>query len=142
MKRTYFTKEYFKATINFIGELIGNVVGNVTGNITGKHFKGVDAFTATSGSAITKEVCTLAHDSTPIAATLAAPVAGQQLYILNTSSTGTAAHTVKCASGVTFDGTNNTATFNAPAEALDLIALSATRWYIKTNTGSVGLSST
>lgn len=82
----------------------------------------------------------LNHASVIIAATLAAPTAGDDLWIVDNSASGTAAHTVTLPSGVTFDGTNNTATLNAPGEALHLVALSATRWFIAENIGSVALS--
>jgi hypothetical protein len=82
----------------------------------------------------------LNHASVVIAATLAAPVAGDTLHIINTSASGTAAHTVTLPAGVTWDGTNNTATLNAPGEALYVVAVSATRWFIMTNVGSVALS--
>ncbi|MEJ5360142.1 MAG: hypothetical protein WHT06_15890 [Desulfobacterales bacterium] len=49
--------------------------------------------------------------------------------------------TVKCGTGCTFDGTNNTATFGAN-KALDLIAISLTRWLVITNVGSVAFSTT
>lgn len=83
----------------------------------------------------------LNHASTIIAATLAAPVAGDLIIIVDTSASGTAAHTVTCPAGVTFDGANNRATLNAPGEALVLVALSPTRWFIVLNIGSVALSS-
>lgn len=83
----------------------------------------------------------LNHATVVIAATLAAPTAGDDLLIVDNSASGTAAHTVTCAAGVTFDGTNNTATLNAPGEALHIQALSATRWLILENIGSVALSS-
>lgn len=86
-------------------------------------------------------IVTLAHDDTIIAATLAAPTAGDDLIIVNTSASGTTAHTVTTEAGVTFDGTNNTATLNAAEEALHIVAVSATRWKIMENIGSVGLSS-
>ncbi len=85
-------------------------------------------------------VVTLAHSTVVIAATLAAPTAGDELLIVNTSLLGTVAHTVTLPAGVTFDGTNNTATLDAPEEALFMKALSPTRWKIITNIGSVGLS--
>ena len=72
---------------------------------------------------------------------MAAPTEGAELYIVDSSASGTAAHTVTTAAGVTWDGTNNTATLNAPGEALHVIALSATRWFILENIGSVALSS-
>ena len=97
----------------------------------------------TASGAITRNngLVKLNHASTIIAATLDAPVIGDVLWIVDSSASGTAAHTVTTPSGVTWDGTNNTATLNAPDEALLVIALSATRWFIMVNTGSVALSS-
>lgn len=88
-----------------------------------------------------KTLLLLNHASTIIAATLSAAQPGDELTIIDSSASGTAAHTVTCPSGATFDGTNNTATLNAPGEALDLVAISATRWFILENIGSVALSS-
>lgn len=85
-------------------------------------------------------VVTLAHATVIIAATLAAPTAGDDLIIVNTSASGTVAHTVTLPAGVTWDGTNNTATLDAPEEALHVVAVSATRWKIMENIGSVALS--
>lgn len=96
--------------------------------------------TATGAITIDNGVAFLNHASTIIAATLDAPTAGDVLYIVNNSASGTAAHTVTLPSGVTFDGTNDIATFNAPGEALHLVAMSATRWLIIANVGSVALS--
>lgn len=100
----------------------------------------VQALTASAAISIKSGLVTLAHATVAIAATLAAPVAGDELIIANTSASGTAAHTVTLPAGVTWDGTNNTATLDAPNEALHVIAVSATRWYIVDNNGSVGLS--
>jgi hypothetical protein len=100
----------------------------------------VQALTATGAITIKSGLVTLAHDTVVIAATLAAPTAGDELFIVDASAAGTAAHTVTLGAGVTFDGTNNIATLNAPNEALHIIALSATRWYIIQNNGSVALS--
>ncbi|QGH73386.1 MAG: tail fiber protein [Podoviridae sp. cty5g4] len=95
----------------------------------------------TASGAITSNVLGLNHATVVIAATLAAPVAGEPLLVVDTSASGTAAHTVRLTAG-TFDGTNNTATFDAPNEALYCIGVSATRFQIILNVGSVGLSST
>jgi hypothetical protein len=100
--------------------------------------------TLTASGAITvgtHGIVQLNHATVAIAATLAAPAAGADLLIVDNSSSGTAAHTVTLPAGVTWDGTNNTATLNAPGEALHVVALSATRWFIVDNIGSVGLSS-
>jgi hypothetical protein len=111
------------------------------------HFDAVDArravqeLTASGAITIKNGLVKLNHASVIIAATLAAPLEGQELYIVDSSASGTAAHTVTLPAGVTWDGTNNTATLNAPNEALHVIALSATRWFILENIGAVGLSS-
>lgn len=59
--------------------------------------------------------------------------------IVNTSASGTAAHTVTLTSG-TYDGTNNVATLNAPAEMLIVVFDDAGNGRIIQNTGSVALS--
>jgi len=66
--------------------------------------------------------------------------AGQMLVITCSDSTNTT--TVKTKSGTTFDGTNNTATFDAAGETLVLFGISATQFVIVENIGSVTLSST
>ena len=53
---------------------------------------------------------------------------------------GTQGHTVTTATAGGFDGTNNTATFNAASETLVLLSVSSTRWAIVENIGSVGLT--
>lgn len=118
------------------------VSNGIIGDLTGEHYHSTQELTATGSITIDSGVLLLNHASTIIAATFdAAPVAGQELYIINSSASGTAAHTVTTPSGVTWDGTNNTATLNAPGEALHVIAISATRWFILENIGTVGLSS-
>ena len=100
----------------------------------------VQTLTATGAITVTSGLVLLNHATVIIAATLAAPTAGDELFIVDSSASGTAAHTVTLPSGVTWDGTNNTATLNAPGEALHVVALSATRWFILENIASVGLS--
>ncbi len=82
----------------------------------------------------------LNHATVAIVATLAAPVEGDLVIITDSSASGTAAHTVTLPDGVTWDGTNDVATFNAPGETLVAVALSATRFLILLNIGAVGLS--
>lgn len=100
----------------------------------------VQALTASGAITIKSGQVQLNHATVVIAATLAAPTAGDHLVITDNSASGTAAHTVTLPSGVTWDGTNNTATLNAAGETLVVEALSATRWLILVNVGSVGLS--
>lgn len=108
----------------------------------GQHRHDVQELTVSGAITLDSGIVLLNHISGAIAATLDAPTAGDELFIIDNSASGTAGHTVKLASGVTFDGTNNTATLNAPNEALHIVAISATRFYIVQNNGSVGLSST
>jgi hypothetical protein len=100
----------------------------------------VQTLTASGAITINNGTVLLNHASTIIAATLDAPTAGDRLTIVDSSASGTAAHTVTLPAGVTFDGTNNTATLNAPGESLEILALSATRWFILENIGAVALS--
>lgn len=101
----------------------------------------VQELTASGAITINSGVVFLNHASVIIAATLDAPTAGDDLWIIDSSASGTAAHTVTLPSGVTFDGTNNTATLNAADESIHIIASSSTRWRIVTNNGSVAFSS-
>jgi hypothetical protein len=100
----------------------------------------VQALVATGAITIKSGLVTLSHTGTVIAATLAAPTAGDELFIINTSASGTAAHTVTLPAGVTWDGTNDVATLDAPGEALHVIAVSATRWFVLENIGTVAFS--
>lgn len=113
---------------------------DVTGVIGGAVRQPVQALTATGAITLTSGLVTLSHATVVIAATKAAPTAGDVLYIVNTSASGTAAHTVTLPSGVTWDGTNRVATLNAPGEALLAIAVSATRFFVVANIGSVAFS--
>jgi hypothetical protein len=70
--------------------------------------------------------------------TLAAPQEGARCEIsVATLTSGTVV--VTAAPGTTFDGTNNTATFNAIGDRLDLVYFSPTQWLIVRN-NSVTLS--
>lgn len=139
---TYYAIQGQDATFDEVtatGGFVGNVTGNVTGGTNGNG-RASQELTATGAITITSGLVLLNHASTIIAATLAAPTRGNELFIVDSSASGTAAHTVTLPAGVTWDGTNNTATLNAPGEALHVIALSATRWFILENIGSVALS--
>lgn len=126
-------------------ELENTGAATQTGNLSGAGRSAlgrrVQELTASGAITIGSGVVLLNHASVAVAATLAAPTPGDELFIIDNSASGTAAHTVTTASGVTWDGTNNTATLNAPGEALHVVAISATRWFIMENISSVGLSS-
>ena len=82
----------------------GGLTADLTGNTVGQHRHAVQELTATGAITINSGVVLLNHASTIIAATLDAPTAGDELYIINSSASGTAAHTVTLPSGVTWDG--------------------------------------
>ena len=70
---------------------------------------------------------------------LAAPAVGSRAVIrIGTLTSGDVV--VTCAAGVTLNGTNNVATFNAINESLTLIYKAANTWEVETNVGGVVLS--
>jgi hypothetical protein len=123
----------FRMTANTFTALSGSV-------IVGEHRHASQTLTATGAITINSGLVLLSHATVVIAATLDAPTVGDELYIVNSSASGDAAHTVTLPEGVTWDGTNDVATLDAPGEALHVLAISATRWFILENIGSVGLS--
>lgn len=94
----------------------------------------------TASGAISSSVSLVALNKSTgaIAMTIAAPAAGRFLVIYQKDS-GTSGHTVTLTAG-TYNGTNTVATLNAQNECLVLFGISATRFVILENIGSVGLS--
>jgi hypothetical protein len=80
------------------------------------------------------------HATVVIAANLAKAKAGDRVCVVNSSASGNASHSVKASAGSTFDGTNNKATLNSRGEALELCAISETRWLVINNVGGVTFS--
>ena len=129
-----------KGAATLEGALAVTGATTLTGIVTGPVRQPVQGLTATGAITITSGLVTLAHNATVIAATKAAPVAGDVIYIVNTSASGTAAHTVTLPTGVTWDGTNRVATLDAPGEAIAAIAVSAARFFVFANVGTVAFS--
>lgn len=95
----------------------------------------------TAASTMVKRPTSFLHlnnSSAAIAVTIDAPKPGW-LLVISQKDSGTQGHTVTLTAG-TFDGTNDVATFNAANETLVLLGVSATRFVIIENIGSVGLS--
>ena len=102
----------------------------------------VKGLTATATVSAGVQSVELNHATVAIAATIASSVNHQGIFVVkDTSASGTASHTLKLTAG-TFDGTNNTATLNAPKECLAVYFDSAGNGTILVNVGWVGLSST
>ena len=95
---------------------------------------------ATTGAAIKGVSCVALNSLTKLALTIAAPEVGWLLVIYQKDA-GTAAHTVTLTSG-TYNGTNKIATFNAQNKGLVLLGVSATRFIIVANIGTVTFSGT
>jgi len=96
----------------------------------------------TASGAVTPGVTILEvnHATVVVAAVIADAIAHAGLFIIkDTSASGTAAHTVTLTSG-TFNGTNNVATLNAPAEQLVVFIDDSGNGVIIENTGAVALS--
>jgi hypothetical protein len=71
--------------------------------------------------------------------TLAAPTEAARA-IIRIGSLTSGSVVVTCAAGVTLNGTNNVATFDAANEALELIYKAANTWEVALNVGGVALS--
>lgn len=98
--------------------------------------------TLTASGAVNPYVTSLnvAHNSVPIAATVANARLHRGVFaITNTSASGTAAHTVTLTGG-TFNGTNNRATLDAPGETLIVNIDENGNGQIIANIGAVALS--
>lgn len=94
---------------------------------------------AASGAIDADASLVLLNSTTPkIEATIPAPEAGRVLIISQIDG-GTAGHTVTLAAG-TWDGTNDVATLNAAGETIAVVGVSATRFIVLSNIGSVGFS--
>lgn len=96
----------------------------------------------TASGAVTagKTVVELNHATVVVEATIADAADHAGIFVVsNTSASGTAAHTLTLTSG-TFDGTNNVATLDAPAELLVVYFDEDGNGTIVQNTGSVALS--
>ena len=113
----------------------------------GDSFAGATSFSSLSmtkqiliaSGAFVSSFCQLNHASVKIEATLAALAEGK-VHVFTQIDAGTAAHTVTLSIG-TFDGTNNTATFNAAGESLLVMGMDGTDGVIIENIGGVAMSS-
>jgi len=100
----------------------------------------VQTLVATGAVTAGVKVLELSHTGTVIAAAMASAVNHPGFFaVVNTSASGTAAHTLTLTTG-TLNGTNKIATLNAPGEALLIYFDAAGRGTIIANIGSVAIS--
>lgn len=104
--------------------------------------EGVQELTASGAVNAYTQSVELNHATVIVAATIADSTKHQGLFVVkDTSASGTAAHTLTLGGSYTFDGTNNTATLDAPGEALVVYFDSTGNGVIVENIGTVALSS-
>ena len=99
----------------------------------------VNAVSATNKACITNGLNLVTGGAGLADATLGLPSPGYRCTIRVASVDENKTVVVTCAG--TFDGTNNTATFDAANESLTLVYNTATAWAIEANVGAVALSS-
>jgi hypothetical protein len=121
------------------GNVTGDLTGNVTGNIVGRVILNYSAPTVDGAADMTKSLFILNGATTTIDLTAFTPTAIGQVAA-NICSDSTNDCSVTCGAGVTFDGTNNKSIYADAGDALLLVAISLTRWFIFVNVGSVALS--
>jgi len=120
------------ASVQKVTEVVSGGAASISG--------GNQELTATGAVDVGVSEVQLNHATVVIAATIADAALHAGIFVvINTSASGTAAHTLTLTAG-TFDGTNNVATLNAPAEMLIVLFDDAGNGRILQNTGSVGLS--
>ncbi len=72
--------------------------------------------------------------------TMDAPAVGCQKQVICTAASTTVQTLNSGSTGITFDGSADTLTFNGNNEAVILQGISTTRWAILSNTGGVGIA--
>lgn len=117
-------------------ELLNYINANLARTVTT-----VTTTNASFAPSATFETVVLNHASVDIDITYAAVLPTGNVAIFHAVNNGATSHTVKLAASQTFDGTNNTAEFNAADDRLMIQAISATRAIILYN-NSVTFSST
>lgn len=101
---------------------------------------GIEELTESGAVAEGTQYLELNHATVAIAATIAdAADHSGFFFVINTSASGTAAHTVTLTSG-TWDGTNDVATLDAPAESILVFFDADGNGRVVNNTGSVAFS--
>jgi len=113
---------------------------NVKQNEVGHVRSGVTEVTSTSTIALKSNNTLVLNNASNIAVTISTtPKDGDylEIYCLDTND----GSTVTLPSGVTWDGTNNIATFDADNEKIICRAFNSTRWLVLSNPDSVAFSS-
>lgn len=122
---------------NLLGNFVGNVEGNIEGLIAGLPAVTLDVAGPTAVDLSAVNVLVLDGSEAEAAGTIAAPVAGSLLVVFCLDGTNDCTLTLTAG---TFDGTNEIATFADTGDVLILYGLSAERFLVINDIGSVALS--
>ena len=129
-------------TGNVTGDVAGNVTGNVTGDLSGDETKQLATYsadTALGDGDFPTTLIDLNGSTASTDITAFTPTPGKT-YIISCSSVSTADPTLTASAGVTLDGTNDVATFNAADDCIVLVCINATTCLISANIGAVVFS--
>jgi len=129
-------------TGSHFGAVTGDVTGDVTGNVQGDQTRvqtQIAADTDLDDSDFDTTLIELSGASASCNVSKFTPTVGKT-YIISCSSVVTANPTLVASSGITLDGTNDTATFDAADECLIITCINATTCLIVENIGSVAMS--
>jgi hypothetical protein len=137
-------------TQNVVGNLTGNVTGDLLGTTVGTHIgdnEGDEIKQLTTYSVDTDlddtDLPTTMIDlngSTASADVIKFTPEPGKMYVISCSDVGTADPSITASSGITLDGTNDKATFDAADECLIIFCINATTCLIIENIGGVVLS--
>ena len=129
-------------TGNVTGDQLGDMTGDVTGDVNGDEIKQLTTYSADTDLSDTDVPTTLidlngASASCDISNFTPTP---GKTYVFSCSSVVTANPTLTASSGITLDGTNDVATFDAANECIIIVCINATTCLVVSNVGSVVFS--
>jgi hypothetical protein len=127
---------------NVTGDQLGNMTGDVTGDVNGNEVKQLTTYSADTDLDDTDLPTTMIDLNGSTASTDVTKFTPEpgKTYVISCSDVGTADPSITASSGITLDGTNDKATFDAADECLIIFCINATTCLIVENIGGVVLS--
>ena len=128
-------------TGNVTGDQLGDMTGDVTGDVNGNEVKQLTTYTSDQDLGDTDLPTTMIDVDGAASCDIInfTPVPGKT-YVISCSGVAVANPTLVASSGITLDGTNDTATFDAADECLIIFCINATTCLIVENIGGVVMS--
>ena len=127
---------------NVTGDQLGDMTGDVTGDLNGDEIKQLTTYSADADLSDTDLPTTLIDLNGASAScdiTNFTPTPGK-VYVISCSSVVTADPTLTASTGVTLDGTNDVATFDAADDCIVIVCINATTCLLVENIGAVVFS--